>query len=269
MPENCDRIRDSELAQKYVLGELTEADRESYELHYFECERCFDDLRNVQAIRSVLESAPRARAHSHLIWRVGAIAAAVVLASLVGWQLARLARDRSQQSTIATNQAVPKPAATAIPGAADRVAQELQQLAQIDPPPYRAPVLRGADQANTDRFRKAMQSYAAHDYRAAIPGLALASKQDPSAPAPLFYLGVCYLIEDQAGEAGAVFTRAIALGNTPYLELAHFYLAKALLKARDTASAQRQLRATVALRGDKRKEAQTLLDRLLELQGSR
>ena len=253
MPENCDRIRDSELAQKYVLGELTEADRNRYELHYFECERCFDELQNVQAIQSVLAGERRARTHSHRVWRMGAIAAAIVLASLVGWQLARHTPERSQQPTIAVNQTVQKPAG---------VPRELLQLARVDPPPYRAPVLRGAEQASTSKFRKAMQWYAARDYAAAIPELAVASKQNPAAPAPLFYLGVCYLMQEQATEAAALFAKAIALGDTPYLEPAHFYRAKALLRARDTASAQRELRATIALRGDKQTEAQALLDAL-------
>ena len=260
MPENCDSIRDSELAQKYVLGELTEDARESYELHYFECERCFDELRNVQAIQSVLKAEPRMRRHWHKAWRVGAIAAAVVLASLVGWQVARHARDQSQQPTVAVNQAVQNPA---------EVPQELLELARVDPPLYRAPVLRGADQASTDRFPKAMRSYAAHDYDAAIQGLAVVSKQAPAAPAPLFYLGVCYLMREQDSQAAAIFTKAIAMGDTPYLELAHFYRAKALLRGRDSAAARKELRATVALRGDKQTEAQALLDRLMEIQTPR
>ena len=266
---NCETIRNSELGQRYVLGELTEAEQESYERHYFECELCFEQLRTLQALQSVLRSEHQPRTNYMPGWRRGAIAAAILLTCLVGWQIARFARGRSQLPTTAVYQPVNKPAGVPIQGSADRNDAELQQLAQVKPPLYRAPVLRGAGQTGTERFRTAMQAYQRQDYTAAAAGLTEAYRLNPAAPAPAFYLGVCYLIQDQVSQAGVLFNKTIAMGNTPYLELAHFYMAKTFLRGRDASSAHQELQATVTLRGDKQMEAQALLDRLDAIQSKR
>lgn len=36
---------DTYAAERYLLGEMTEAERQAFEAHYFECETCADDLR--------------------------------------------------------------------------------------------------------------------------------------------------------------------------------------------------------------------------------
>ena len=48
---NCQQAAEAELAERYVLGDLSDAEQEAFERHYFECARCFEDL----------ESRPRAR----------------------------------------------------------------------------------------------------------------------------------------------------------------------------------------------------------------
>ena len=50
------------VADRYVLGELSPAQREEFEEHYFECAECAEDVRAFMAIssnsRSVLEDVP-------------------------------------------------------------------------------------------------------------------------------------------------------------------------------------------------------------------
>ena len=52
----------------------------------------------------------------------------------------------------------------------------------------------------------------------------------------------------------------MALGDTPFLEDAHFYLAKALLRQKDVNAAQAELKAVVTLKGMRSREAQQLLN---------
>ena len=84
---DCDSVAREEIVESYVVGRLSEEDREAFEEHYFECERCFDELRALQIVQAELpqadaESAPRT-------WRpllrwAGGLAAAAVLVVAVG-----------------------------------------------------------------------------------------------------------------------------------------------------------------------------------------
>ena len=51
----------------------------------------------------------------------------------------------------------------------------------------------------------------------------------------------------------------VSQGNTPYLEEARFYLAKALIGARDIPAAQQQLQSVIGMHGELEKQAQVLL----------
>ena len=54
---DCGRVAREEILEGYLGGRLTEEDREAFEEHYFECARCFDELRTLQAIREELRRA--------------------------------------------------------------------------------------------------------------------------------------------------------------------------------------------------------------------
>src|SRR5688572_17868781 len=55
---------------------------------------------------------------------------------------------------------------------------------------------------------------------------------------------------------------AARLGESPYLEDAHFFLAKALIRDGDVEAARGELRTVLALEGDRRDEASRLLAEL-------
>ena len=81
---DCARVAREEILEGYLVGRLTDEDREAFEEHYFECTRCFDELKTLQAIR---EELPRVGVESEttttrplLRWApAAAIAASVVL----------------------------------------------------------------------------------------------------------------------------------------------------------------------------------------------
>jgi hypothetical protein len=90
---------ESYASERYLLGEMTEAERQAFEAHYFDCAECADDVRAASRMRdgvaAGLLAAPRTtrtkvprRAFTYIGW-----AAAASLALVAGYQ-GMLLRDR-------------------------------------------------------------------------------------------------------------------------------------------------------------------------------
>src|SRR5262249_43240996 len=139
-------------------------------------------------------------------------------------------------------------------------------LARAEPPPYTATTLRGSGDTSDRPFRAAMEHYVQGDYAAAAGGLKEILAGKSGGPGTRFYLGVCDLLTGQVDDAVNELGRVEGFGETPSLEPARFYLAKALLAKRDLVGAQRALQSTTELRGDKEAEARRLLEQLRPLQ---
>jgi TolA-binding protein len=274
---SCERIVKDEFAEKYLLGQLNDAEQEAYEQHYFECHRCFDELQTYRALQNELQKlAPPEPAREPAWqgtgwwwgwrWAAATAAAAVVLAIGINVWLGP-SETPAPAPPIA---AVPAPPSSTAPGTpaeptgapVPAVSPSLAELAQVVPPVYTPIILRGAPDEATQQFRAAMDHYAKGDYHAAIPGLRAAARLKPDAAHMGFYLGGCYLLAGDTHAAVSELRRTIALGDTPYLEDAHFFLAKAYLRQGDSNAAQRELRATIQLQGEHEQEARELLQRI-------
>lgn len=129
-------------------------------------------------------------------------------------------------------------------------------------PPYTPAVLRGALDEAARRFQEAMRLYVRKDYEGAKAGLREAAGLDRERPDIAFFLGICALLTDEPVAAIAELRRTVALGESPYLEEAHFYLAKAHVRRGELAAAASQLEATVRLRGEREQEAREMLQEL-------
>ena len=294
MLANCDNVTADSLAERYLLERLTAAERDAYERHYFECDRCFGELQCLQTIQAALRlasqegaSAATTRSSQWLRWAgpvVGAAAASLVGVLLVFRPYAPPERgtDSGRPETVATSEDVSKPpmagsgdsspaprasGGAALP-AAPRTepvlhAELLTRLARAEPPRYSPRVLRGtATDEATSAFRLGMKPYAAGDFIAAVPHLRTAARLDPSRPDFVFFLAASELLSGDASAAVGDFERAIDMGETPYREEAHFYLAKALLARGDVARARRELMAVVGLQGELRDDADAILRQL-------
>jgi len=163
----------------------------------------------------------------------------------------------------------PRPPGSVAPpgGSAPPVAQEpsLIQLARVDPPPYEPLTLRGAGDEATRRFHRGMKLYERADYRDAMITLSSAAALDPRGPHICFFLGISHLLLNQNRAAVEWLQATIALGDSAYLEDAHFYLAKALLRQNDLGAAQTHLKRVVQLRDSRSEEARQLLTQLERL----
>ena len=271
---DCDRVEREEIAERYLLRRLSEEDRDAFEAHYFECERCFGDVRSLEAIGEELGATDQRLAGGRRLavrWMPGAAAAAVVVVMIAGasvWLRSPSTLDRPQTTAPpSTSQAGVSEAPEAEPEApAVDSDMSIEQLAQIEPPPFEPPVLRGAPDEATARFLKGMERYRQTDYAGTIVDLRAASELDPKAPHILFFLGVSYLISGQEIAAIDRIEATIALGDSAYLEEGHWYLAKAYLRRSDLSAAKTELRELTELRGTGNSEAGRLLAQIEALE---
>jgi tetratricopeptide (TPR) repeat protein len=157
------------------------------------------------------------------------------------------------------------PLSTTVPSPPAPPPVDVRALGQWTPPAYRPLTLRGLP-SRGDRFEAAMGAYARKDYAGAAERLrGLVAVDGAQDPAVLFFLGISELMAGRTEEGMARLRQTAALGDTPYLEEARFYLARTLLARGEAAAAARQLQMVVRLRGDLEEEAGALLQRLREL----
>ena len=252
----CDDIERDEIAEQYVLGRLGAEESARFEAHYFDCARCLDRVEQLKSVHDALatvnapkiESAPSARR----LWpAVGGLAAAAIVVLAVG-----VIQDSPTPSPVES------PATTgdvALPQRAPTV--DLQALGAIVPPPFTPPRLRSTSESRRV-FVSAMEMYNQGNYADAIPGLEEAVRTEPAFPAARFFLGVTYLQLDRRSEAIEHLREATRLGESPYLEDAHFFVAKASIRNGDLDTARSELRTVIALGGERRDEATRLLTEL-------
>jgi anti-sigma factor RsiW len=93
----CQDVARDELAERYVAGQLDEAQQEAFEQHFFQCPRCTEDVGLLQDLRAALVcgstpalGAPRrAAVAGPATWRWLAVAAVFVLVAALGWRVWR------------------------------------------------------------------------------------------------------------------------------------------------------------------------------------
>ena len=238
---DCALVKDENLSARYLLGELSEDERVAFEEHFFECEKCFEELETLRAVQVELadfEDAAQPKIPGRgprRIWFIAAGVAAAVVAIGIALQF------------------------FAPPIA---VSPELLELARFEAPSYRAVRLRGPVDEAQQRFRTAMEFYSKGDYISAIPGLEEAASLDPKAPDISFFLGSCYLLTGRDSDGINTLQHTVALGETVFLEEARLLLAKAHLRIGAVEPARSQLQQALELNGDFVEEARFLLEQL-------
>jgi hypothetical protein len=121
--------------------------------------------------------------------------------------------------------------------------------------------------ADTGRvlFQEAMNAYIDGRYYDASGHLTSALKFEPSAPDVNFYLGICRILDNHPEESISALQIAIAAGNSPYLQSAHYYLGKAYVQEMNLEGAEAEFRAAAGLTGSLSTDAKTLLARVVAL----
>ena len=266
---DCARVAREEILETYLAGRLAEQDREAFEEHYFGCPRCFDEIRTLQTIRDVLptvtDKVESDTARPVIPW-LPALGLAAVAAFAVGSALF-IRQQPASAPPVSTTAASPKDTPVPerpIPQQPAQIASEpsVEQLARVEPPRYEPLKLRGAPDEAAQRFQRGMERYGKADYAGAVENLRVAADLDPDGIHILFFLGISHLMLGQDDEAIGRLRGTIARGDSAYLEEAHWYLAKALLRRKDLDGAESHLKTVIQLRGSKRDEARQLLTQI-------
>lgn len=254
---SCPAPLGDELLEDYLQDRLDEAARRSVEEHYFACPSCLARIETLQALRPALlrEAAlrpPRRRKPVGL-----ATAATAAAAFLVGALVVRQIRE--PHGKVSPSEPTGSPAA--VTAAPDGDGRELQQLAPLTAAPYRRATLRDATAA-LPGFEAGMEAYGRGDYAGAVRQLEPLAAAHADHPEVLFFLGVSHLLSGRVADGVARLEQTTVLGDTPYLEQATFYLAKARLAGGDVEKAEAALEAVIRLRGDLEVPARELQRRL-------
>jgi tetratricopeptide (TPR) repeat protein len=246
--------------EDYLLGRLDEETQRRIEEHYFACPSCLARVELFQELRPALSRGSRGPTplRPRIRSRIGpfvAAAAALAAIAVVVWRMpARLVPTPASGSSTS---------ATAAPDSRGVRVRELEQLAKFEAPEYRRPSLRNAPATSAD-FEAAMELYTREDYAGAAARLAPLAAVRSDAEV-LFFLGISQLMIGRHEAGMARLEQAAASGDTPYLEPALYYLAKAHLARGDTTSAVARLDAVIRLRGDLEAAARGLRDRVQNL----
>jgi tetratricopeptide (TPR) repeat protein len=242
---DCAQVERDGITLKYLLGKLDEEDRQAFEEHYFSCSVCYEALEADMALQSELvedrwqvveESSPA-------VWRpqwAFAAAAAVVVLVLGAVLWFRVPGPQMQPSSV------------------------LAELSEVDPPPYAPKSLRGVENQARRELHAAMAPYQKGDFTMAIPLLEAVAQAQPTHPAAHFYLGACLLLTDRPEEALESLSRAVTLGESPFLDWALFYRGKAHLHLGNRDAADDDLSEVAGRGGELAAAAQEILDRLRE-----
>ncbi len=263
---NCREVEEQDITERYLLDRLSEPEREEFEKHYFECASCFSQVQTGLALQAELRHQPLVPAkacgaslRSMWAWTPAFVTFALLFGVAIWWYSSHN-RQPLQQASLPPPKASPEVAMQSQPPSP--AAPSLEELARVEPPPYSAAVLRGAENEGQETFRKAMQFYLKGDYAHAIPGVRAAVKASPRTARFNFYLGACYLLVGQADPAIVSFRKTVSLGDSAYSESAHFYLAKAYLRKKEVSSAEDELQKTVRLHGSLEVEAGDIIRQL-------
>ena len=278
----CTWIDRDEVFESYVRKALGPEDQDAFEAHYFECAECFDKVETYRALRAELSATPAVAPETQVarvrVWRWAFASAAtglILVAVLAVWLRVRVpavsettvvARPAPQSpSVVPSRPTQPAPAgaeSAGQPQPAARPVVALSVLARVEPPVYVPMTLRGPRDEAARRFDDAMRRYMEGDYEGAIPELTAAAGLNPNAPRIAFFLAICDLLTGRLDAAIDGLQKTIALGDSPYLEEAHFYLAKARLRQGDIRAARSELLQTIERRGRLEAEARRLVAQL-------
>lgn len=262
----CEQSPD--LAEQYVAGDLAEPERAAFEDHFFGCDRCYRTVQALQDAAVLLAKEQRSTGTARpqtsrpLPYKWLAMAATLVVAVMI-WNMsdddprevvvtppsaAPAAEARPAPAPSSTVTPPPAPTSPIKSAVAPSASNRLDRWASVSPPQYVPLTTRSAPETVNQEiqpFNDAMAHYSAGRYGQAAEGLGALAERSPDAAHVHFFLGISELMRNNVARAQGALQRSADSGVSPYADEAHFYLAKAALKAGDLTTATRELEIAV------------------------
>src|SRR3954468_24403768 len=151
----CTDVVEHDLAERYLLGRLDEAERDAFEQHYFECARCYSQVQALGAVRDALARRPARPGAGWRTWMAIAAALVLTVSAAVAWKTLTGARAQPAATIAASDPAAQQAAGT----------DDLARLAAVAPPPYEPSQLRSGPAR--EAFTSGMTRYTARDFAGA------------------------------------------------------------------------------------------------------
>ena len=254
----CEDFQKSDVIDKYISGKLSEEKRESFARHYFECDRCFEELRFRESLMHICRehgdtlfadvSDEKEAAHGGKLtkmldrffprpmwerkWVYAAVSVAVILILIPLF------------STIF-------------------VSTKYEHLADIKPCPYLLSGLRSGASEEERLFHEGMRFYSNGEYGRASQRLEKVVAIDSENVLAQFFLGVSFLMDTKPGKAIQSLEKVTTA--EPDSEIFHWYLGQAYLKKGDGEKARQEFVRVRELDGNYRSEAEALIRKIDEM----
>ncbi len=226
------------LVDRYLKEEdLNEETREAFEMHYFECDLCFTELKLRERLYS--KEIPVVLTGSKkplfiLQWKPLMAAASLILVVLVSW----FALNTGNQS------------------------QLLYNLSQVDPPVYIESETRNPQLLQT--ISSAMTMYSQQKYAGALEMLEKIEPQQRP-PKAVFYSGICYLQTENPEAAVKQFDIIIAGMDASYYDEAIYYKGIALMRHGKKDDARHQFQHLASMFSPLSKKAELMMEEIDKL----
>ena len=212
----------SQQIDSYLDGKIAEEKLEAFELHYFECDGCFAELKAAERLRSkeVPIVAPVAGEQKSKAWGFGfklkplLTFGTLFLVVLVAVLVMQFDNQANQEKWI--------------------------EMTQFDSPLYVTAETRGQSLGNVPNFTNAMQEYNSKNYSNALSQLVNLPDSSTN-PQVIFFKGICQLRTKETKAALESFDTIIENMDPSYYDEAIYYKAIALLRLNKKEEAVKQL----------------------------
>lgn len=237
----CHEFQD--LIESYLRETIEESRREQFEEHFFQCRKCFLGLKINEALQSKAVGIPvedKPRFFALKVLRPMLAMAALFLIILSSVLLLQH----------------------------DRRAGRLRELARFDLPLYHQGEIRGgAENAATleDEFSRAMRSFQARDFHAALEILEQPAFAAAAYPKYDFFRAISLLGADEAGKAGAILDAIIGDMDPAYFDEALYYKGFVLLRQGKRQEARSQFMKLAGMLSPMSGKARAMVGKIDEL----
>jgi tetratricopeptide (TPR) repeat protein len=202
----CHEFQD--LIESYLRETIEESRREQFEEHFFQCRKCFLGLKINEALQSKavdipLEEKPR-------LFALKVLRPMLAMAALFLFILSSVLLLQH-----------------------DRRAGQVRELARFDLPLYHQGEIRGGAEGAApleDEFSRAMRSFQARDFRAALEILDQPAITAAAYPKYDFFRAISLLGADEADKAGEILDAIIGDMDPAYFDEALYYKGFVLLR---------------------------------------
>ncbi|MCP5106688.1 MAG: zf-HC2 domain-containing protein [bacterium] len=217
----------------YLNGEIAEEKRETFELHFFECDDCFTELKIRERLFS--KEIPIVTAGKKSFWAWG-FKPMLVLSSLLIVVVSTLLVVQNY-----------------------RQAEFLTGIAVAEPPAYIQSETRNTFQ--NESFSNAMTLYNKKQYHDVLTLLDTMDTQ-PNNPQVIFFKGICRLEINDPETAVTHFDIIIKEMNPSYYDEAIFYKGIALLRLNKKNDALKQFQNLASMFSPYSKQAKDIIDKI-------